>query len=117
MISSYSVHFTCYTVTQYYFVITVQPSYSPKAIQVAIIGQPFEFDFNYTSATPPTDFGWTKNGVPFKGDSDRVTADHTGIIFSRVLQNDAGQYAVTASNTAGKAISKSTLKGDISCMM
>ena len=98
-----------------YSTTAVHPNYSPKTIQVAIIGQPYEFDFNYTSGTPPTSFKWAKNGVPFHGDGERVTFDHAGIIFTRVLQHDAGQYQVTAKNTAGEAIAKSTLRGKPTC--
>ena len=40
-----------------------------------------------------------------------MTLDHTGIVFSRVLQEDSGQYKVVARNDAGKTQAHSVLKG------
>ena len=64
--------------------------------QVAHVGEPFDFDFKYTATTPPSRYMWYKNGRPFKPDGKRVTTDHTGIIFTRILPEDAGEYMVRA---------------------
>lgn len=87
------------------------PRYSPKVLQVGIIGQPFYLDFNYTSKRPPTSYKWTKNGQEFREDGDRVVIDHTGIVFTRVMQEDAGQYKVVASNDAGTVEAQSVFSG------
>ena len=88
------------------------PSYNPPAVQVAIIAHPFNLDLNYTATHPPSSFMWLKNGRPIEGDGARITLDHTGVTFSRVLQEDAGQYTVVAKNDMGKAKASSTLKGE-----
>lgn len=93
------------------FSSSAQPRYSPRQTQVAIIGEPFDFDFNFTGTLIPTSFQWKKNGQPFEGDGERVTVDHTGIMFTRVLQQDAGQYHVVARSSAGTAQAYSILKG------
>ena len=78
---------------------------------MAIVGQPFDFDFNFTGTLIPTSFQWTKNGQPFQGDGERVMVDHTGILFIRVLQRDAGQYRVVARSSEGTAQAYSILIG------
>ncbi len=88
------------------------PGYSPKPNQVAIIGQPFYLDFGYTLAKPPTSYRWRKNGKDFTGDGERVITDHTGVIFARVVQEDAGQYTVVARNGAGEATAQAVLRGN-----
>ena len=75
---------------------TGAPKYSSPKDQVAHIGEPFDFDFNYAAMSPPSSYAWYKNGRPFKTDGKRVTTDHTGIIFTRILQEDAGEYMVKA---------------------
>ena len=93
------------------FLLSVQPNYSPKKTQVATIGQPFDFDFNFTGSTIPTSVVWRKNGRIFRGDGERVTLHHTGIMFTRVLNRDAGQYQVEARSSDGTAHGYSLLKG------
>ena len=93
--------------------LPAQPQYSPKKIQVAIIGQPFDFDFNFTGSTVPTLVTWRKNGRIFRGDGERVILDHTGIVFTRVLNHDAGQYQVDARSSDGRAHGYSLLKGSV----
>ena len=104
----------CFTVAFNFstvLLLPAQPQYSPKKIQVAIIGQPFDFDFNFTGSTVPTLVTWRKNGRIFRGDGKRVILDHTGIVFTRVLNQDAGQYQVDARSTDGRAHGYSLLKG------
>lgn len=87
------------------------PHYNPKKIQYANSGKPFEFDFNYTAPLPPSLFRWYKNGKVFTGDEGRVTIEHTGISFTRVLPADAGQYTVKASIQSALVTAVSTLQG------
>ena len=88
------------------------PRYSPEKVQVAYLGQPFDFDFGYTAKSPPSSYTWYKDGWPFKPDGKRVTVDHTGIIFVKTLHRDAGQYSVRAYTPhGGSARATSTLKG------
>ncbi len=92
--------------------ITGTPSYSPLKLYVANAGSPFELDMNYTGRAPPSKFDWFKNGQYFRGDGERVTLSHTGIVFSRVLPGDAGQYLIRASTpNAGSTEATTTLKG------
>ena len=88
-------------------------SYSPKATEVAIIGHPFTFDFKFTGAASPHFYRWFKNGRVFRGVKGRVTLDHTGIKFSRVLQEDAGHYQITARIRGRDIRARSTLKGKL----
>ena len=107
-------HYNNYTTlhTHTHTMNTGAPRYSPKSVQVANVGQAFDFDFNYTAKSPPRTYAWYKNGRPFKPDGKRVTVDHTGIIFTRILQEDSGQYTVRASTrNAGSAEATSTLRG------
>ena len=87
------------------------PRYSPHKVQMAYVGQPFYFDFNYTAKSPPSSCSWYKNGRPFKPDGKRVTVDHTSIIFTTVLHGDAGQYSVRAYTHGRSARATSTLRG------
>ena len=81
-------------------------------VQVSHLGQPFDFDFSYTAKSPPTYYTWYKNGRPFKPDGTRVTVDHTGIIFTKILHEDAGQYSVRAyTPRGGSTKATSTLTG------
>ena len=91
--------------------LPARPQYSPNRTQVAIIGQPFDFDFNFTGSTIPTSVQWRKNGRIFRGDGERVVLDHTGIMFTRVLHHDAGQYQVEAKSSDGTARGYSLFKG------
>ena len=76
------------------------------------MGQPFDFDFSYTAKSPPSSYSWYKNGRLFKPDGKRVTVDHTGIIFTRIIHEDAGQYSVRAyTPRGGSARATSTLRG------
>ena len=89
-----------------------RPSYSPLKLQVANVGSPFELDINYTGRAPPSKFDWFKNGEYFIGDGNRTTTSHTGIIFTRVIPGDTGQYLVRASTpNAGETEASTTLKG------
>lgn len=92
--------------------MSAAPAYNPKKIQVAYVGQPFEFDFNYTAPLPPALYAWYKNGKDFPGDGGRVTVDHTGISFTRILPTDAGQYTVKASIKSRVVKAISTLNGE-----
>ena len=94
-----------------YMIITALSLYKPDKLQVAFYNEPFEFDFGYSSSIAPSSFSWTKNGQPFKELGPRVSVDHTGIIFTRVLHSDAGEYVVTARNEAGVASASATLQG------
>ena len=81
-------------------------------MQAAYVGEPFDFDFGYTAKSPPSSCAWYKNGRPFKADGKRVTVDHTGIIFTRILHEDAGEYSVRAyTPNSGSARATSTLRG------
>ncbi len=91
------------------------PSYSSLTLHVANAGSPFELDMNYTGKAPPAKFDWFKNGQYFGGDGERIVTSHTGIVFTRVLPADAGQYLVRASTTnAGNTEATTTLKGKVS---
>ena len=95
-----------------YLLLAGAPRYSPEKVQVAYQGQPFDFDFGYTAKSPPSSYAWYKNGRPFKPDGKRVTVDHTGIIFTKILHGDAGQYSVRAyTPRGGSARATSTLRG------
>ena len=80
---------------------------------MATLGSPFDFDLNYTATHPPSSFMWLKNGRPIEADGERLELDHTGVMFSRVLPEDAGQYTVVAKNDAGETRAMSTLKGKV----
>ena len=80
-------------------------------VQTASLGEPYDFDFGYTLSTPPQSFSWTKSGRPFTGVAGRVTVTHEGIMFTRVLIEDAGSYVVMATNEAGSASASAALKG------
>ena len=56
---------------------------------------------------------WYKNGRLFKTDGKRVTTDHSGIIFTRILREDAGEYMVRAytPRTGVATQATSTLRG------
>lgn len=95
-----------------FFFFLALPSYNAKKIQYARAGQPFEFDFNYTSPLPPSLFRWYKNGKVLTGDGGRVTVEHTGISFTHVLPTDAGQYMVKASIKSALVTALSTLQGE-----
>lgn len=87
------------------------PLYRLEKDQVAHLDQSFEFDFGYSSPTPPSSFSWTKNGLPFSGFDPRVSVDHAGITFTKVFLSDAGTYLVTANNDAGSVSASAVLKG------
>ncbi len=88
------------------------PIYRPKKIQVARLGESFEFDFGYSSPKPPQSYSWTKNGLPFGGIRSRILLSHEGILFATVLQEDVGDYVVTATNSAGSTSASAVLKGE-----
>ena len=89
------------------------PKYSAMNEQVAYVDEPFEFDFNYIAQSPPSMYSWYKDGRPYKADGRRVMADHTGMIFTRVLREDAGKYTVQAytPRTGVSTRASSTLRG------
>lgn len=90
------------------------PKYSPEREQVAYVDEPFDFDFHYTAGSPPTMYTLYKDGRKFEADGRRVTVDHTGVIFTKVLHEDAGEYMMRAyTPRAGiSAMATSTLKGN-----
>lgn len=88
-------------------VITV-PSYNPSSKSV-FIGKPFYFNFNYSGSKPET-YRWYKNGVPYRGEQDRVILSSKGIAFTRVLQQDSGMYFSLAQNKAGSASGSAYLR-------
>ena len=79
---------------------------------MAYLGEPFDFDFNYTAKSPPSSHSWYKDGQPFRPDETRVITDHMGIIFTRIRQGDDGQYSVRAHTPGfGSATANITLMG------
>ena len=77
-------------------ILAARPIYNPPKIQVAYVSEPFVFDFNYTAPFSPFFYSWCKNGNSFQGDGARITIDHTGIVFTNVKPEDAGQYSIKA---------------------
>lgn len=53
-----------------------------------------------------------KNGVPYQETPGRVSFDHRGITFTKLNQEDAGEYRVRAWNTVGRASDSVVLRGE-----
>ena len=78
--------------------------------QVGFIGQPFFLNFHF-SGSKPTTYSWYKNGLRLHATPGRVSFDHTGVTFVKLMQHDAGEYRIKASNSAGRTTASVHLRG------
>lgn len=80
-------------------VTTLAPAITTQPVnQSSVVGQPVTFSVSATGSPTPT-WQWTKNGAPIVG------ATTATLTLASVQSSDAGTYAATASNSAGRSTS------------
>ena len=73
---------------------------SSPSNQTNLLGTTAQFS-SVVSGDPPIALQWYFNGVPLTDDGRHLGSTNTNVSISGILESDAGNYAVVASNSFG----------------